>query len=120
MIIYLAGLQVIPTELYEAADIDGAGRWQQFVHLTWPLLGRINLVVFILLLVNSLRVFQEVFVMTGGGPADSTITVPFLIYNEAFRFFRFGRAAAMSYVLFVLVVAVNIVQTSLASRKLDY
>ncbi|WP_276717064.1 carbohydrate ABC transporter permease, partial [Caloranaerobacter azorensis] len=120
MLIYLAGLQNIPKSLYEAADIDGASTFQQFRTITWPLLRRITMVVFILLLINCFNVFQEIFVMTGGGPGDSTITIPFLIYNEAFKYFHIGKASAMSYILFVVVVIISLVQNKINSKKLDY
>ncbi|WP_069650045.1 carbohydrate ABC transporter permease [Caloranaerobacter ferrireducens] len=120
MLIYLAGLQNIPKSLYEAADIDGASTFQQFRTITWPLLRRITMVVFILLLINCFNVFQEIFVMTGGGPADSTITIPFLIYNEAFKYFHIGKASAMSYILFVVVVIISLTQNKINSKKLDY
>lgn len=120
MLIYLAGLQNIPKSLYEAADIDGASAFQQFRTITWPLLRRITMVVFILLLINCFNVFQEIFVMTGGGPADSTITIPFLIYNEAFKYFHIGKASAMSYILFVVVVIISLTQNKINSKKLDY
>ena len=117
MLIYLAALQNIPAALYEAASIDGATKFQSFRKITWPLLTKMNTVVFILLLVNCLNVFQEIFIMTGGGPGDSTITIPFLIYNSAFKYFKFGRAAAMSYVLFVIVVIVTIVRNKMTEER---
>ncbi|MGV8145452.1 MAG: carbohydrate ABC transporter permease [Alkaliphilus sp.] len=120
MLIYLAALQNIPKSLYEAADIDGATSMHKFRYITWPMLGRINMVVFILLMIFSFNIFQEVFVMTGGGPADSTITVPFLIYSEAFTFYDMGSAAAMSYILFAVVVFVGVVQHRINKNKLDY
>ncbi|PHS36107.1 MAG: sugar ABC transporter permease [Alkaliphilus sp.] len=120
MLIYLAALQNIPKSLYEASDIDGATSMHKFRYITWPMLGRINMVVFILLMIFSFNIFQEVFVMTGGGPADSTITVPFLIYNEAFTFYDMGSAAAMSYILFAVVVFVGVVQHKINKNKLDY
>lgn len=120
MLIYLAGLQNISGDLYEAADIDGATELEKFKYITWPLLRRINVIVFILLLINSFNVFQEVYVMTGGGPGHSTITIPFLIYQEAFVNRNIGQAAAMSYVLFVIVVAITIIQNKLNKNKLDY
>ena len=118
MLIYLAGLQNIPKDLYEVADVEGATVMQKFRYVTWPLLGRISLVVLILLLINSLNVFQEVYVMTGGGPADSTITVPFLIFNRAFKYYEIGPAAAMSYILFVIVVLVALIQRHIVARRL--
>ncbi|UCZ52835.1 sugar ABC transporter permease [Bacillus shivajii] len=118
MLIYLAGLQNIPHTLYEAAKIDGANAFQRFWYVTWPMLGRITLVVSVLLMIDTLNVFQEVYVMTGGGPADSTTTVPFLIYNEGFQYFRFGTASAMSYVLFVIVVVITILQKRAVDKRL--
>lgn len=120
MLIYLAGLQNISLSLYEAADVDGASELQKFKMITWPLLRRITMVVFILLLITAFNVFQEIFVMTGGGPADSTITVPFLIYNQAFKYYHIGKAAAMSYILFVILVIIAVMQNKLNQRKLDY
>jgi multiple sugar transport system permease protein len=118
MLIYLSGLQNIPKDLYEVADVEGATRNQKFRYITWPLLGRISFVVMILLLIQSLNVFQEIYVMTGGGPGDSTITVPFLIYNRAFKYYEFGPAAAMSYLLFIFVVGITIIQRKIVERRL--
>lgn len=118
MLIYLAGLQNIPHEINEAAAIDGASRFQKLRLVTWPSLARINLVVVILLLIDSLNIFQEVYVLTGGGPANSTVTVPFLIYNEAFKYFRIGPAAAMSYILFVIVIIIALIQKRATDKKL--
>lgn len=118
MIIYLSGLQNIPKDLYEVADVEGANKIQKFRYITWPLLSRISLVVMILLLIHSLNVFQEIYIMTGGGPGDSTITVPFLIYNRAFKYYEFGPAAAMSYLLFIFVVGITIIQRKLVERRL--
>ncbi|QGQ97697.1 sugar ABC transporter permease [Paenibacillus psychroresistens] len=118
MLIYLSGLQNIPRDLYEVADVEGATKIQKFRYITWPLLGRISLVVMILLLINSLNVFQEIYIMTGGGPADSTLTVAFLIYNRAFKYYEIGPASAMSYLLFIFVVAITIIQRKLVERRL--
>jgi multiple sugar transport system permease protein len=118
MLIYLAGLQNISHSLYESAEIDGANAFQRFWKITWPLLGRITLVVSVLLMIDTLKVFQEVYVMTGGGPGDSTTTVPFLIYNEAFKFFRIGSASAMSYILFIIVIAITVIQKRSVDKRL--
>ncbi|KHE72637.1 carbohydrate ABC transporter permease [Halobacillus sp. BBL2006] len=118
MLIYLAGLQNIPHSLYESAEIDGASPIKKFWYITWPLLGRITLVVSVLLMIDTLKVFQEIYVMTGGGPGDSTTTVPFLIYNEAFQFFRIGTASAMSYILFLIIIVITIVQKRAVDKKL--
>ncbi|MBH0230817.1 sugar ABC transporter permease [Halobacillus yeomjeoni] len=118
MLIYLAGLQNIPHSLYESADIDGATPFKKFWYITWPLLGRITLVVSVLLMIDTLKVFQEIYVMTGGGPGDSTTTVPFLIYNEAFQFFRIGTASAMSYILFLIIIVITVWQKRAVDKKL--
>jgi multiple sugar transport system permease protein len=118
MLIYLSGLQNIPKDLYEVANVEGANAFQTFRYITWPLLGRISLVVSILLMINALNVFQEVYIMTGGGPSDSTVTLPFLIYNRAFRYYEFGSAAAISYLLFVVVVAITAIQNLYVKRRL--
>lgn len=117
MLIYLAGLQNISKSLYESADIDGANSRQKFFNVTWPMLSKITFVVFIMSLIDVLKVFQEVYVMTGGGPENSTVTVPFLIYNEAFIYHRFGTASAMSYILFFIVVIVTVFQRFVMNRE---
>lgn len=117
MLLYLAGLQNIPKSLYEAAEMDGATNFVKFRTITVPLLSKITIVILVLLLRDALTIFQEVFVMTGGGPSNSTVTVPFLIYQEAFSYLRFGSAAAMSYILFIIAVIIILVQNKLVSRK---
>lgn len=117
MLMYLAGLQNIPKSLYEAAEIDGATSFQRFRYVIVPLLTKITLVILILLLRDVLTVFQEVYVMTGGGPGNSTVTVPFLIYNEAFNYLRYGSAAAMSYILFIIAVIIAFVQNKIVKRN---
>lgn len=111
MLLYIAALQSIPEDLYEAAAIDGTNSFQNFRFITWPMLKKINFIIFILLLVNCFNIFQEIYVMTGGGPGDSTVTVSYLIYNEAFTYFRIGKAAAMSYVLFFIIIIISVVQS---------
>lgn len=117
MLMYLAGLQNIPTSLYEVAEIDGATPFQRFRYIVVPLLSNITLVIFVLLLRDVLTVFQEVYVMTGGGPGNATVTVPFLIYNEAFNYLRYGTAAAMSYILFMITVVIVMFQNIVTKRK---
>lgn len=114
MLLYLAALQNIPEDLYEAASIDGTNPLQTFRHITWPMLRKVNVIIFILLLVNCFNIFQEIYVMTGGGPGDSTVTVAYLIYNEAFTYFRIGKAAAMSYILFFIIIIISVLQTKFA------
>jgi len=110
MLIFLAGLQSIPPELYEAATIDGAGVWARFRHVTWPLLRPVTLIVLLLLTISSLQVFTPVFVMTGGGPANHTLTIAFYIYNLAFGSGLYGFASAVSYLLFAAILGITFIQ----------
>ncbi len=119
MLLYLAGLQNIPKSIYESSSIDGANQFQTFKYITIPMLNKITVVIFILLLRDVLTVFQEVVVMTGGGPVNSTITVPFLIFENAFNYYEYGLAAAMSYILFAITVFIVIIQKKL-TKKVEY
>lgn len=117
MVIFLAGLQTIPTELYEAARIDGAGRWQQFWSITLPLLQPVMLVNVTLSLMGAFNVFDIPYVMTEGGPANSTMVMSLHIYIRGFKFYRFGYAAALSYVLLTLVTILAAIQMKIMSRS---
>jgi ABC-type sugar transport system permease subunit len=110
MVIFLAGLQTIPKSLYEAARIDGAGRWAEFRYVTLPGLRPTMLFVVVTTTIGYLQVFEEPFVMTGGGPLDSTLSLAMYSYEEGFRFFHQGYAAAISYVLFVVVAVIAVIQ----------
>jgi len=110
MVIFLAGLQTIPNELYEAAHIDGASRWQRFAHITFPLLQPVTLVNFTLALMGAFNVFDIPYIMTEGGPANSTIVMALHIYIRGFKFYQFGYAAALSYVLLTLITIIAAIQ----------
>jgi multiple sugar transport system permease protein len=103
MIIFLAGLQAIPEDLYEAARIDGASRWRQFLHVTLPMLGPTLLLVGILTLSGYFQLFAEPYVMTQGGPLQSTVSVLYLMYDEGFKWWKLGNASALAFLLFVLL-----------------
>jgi multiple sugar transport system permease protein len=105
-LVLLAGLQAIPHEPYEAAMIDGASAWQTFLHVTLPMLRPAILIALLLRTMDLLRVFDQIFILTEGGPGFATETVSLYIYRSAFRFFDFGYAAAMS---FVLLIVTNII-----------
>jgi multiple sugar transport system permease protein len=105
MLLMLAGLQTIPAEQYEAATIDGANRWQQFRFVTWPNLRYLAVVASTLDIINVIRHYDIIGVMTGGGPAGGTEVLPALLYNTAFRANRFGEAAAIGVVLLAIVLA---------------
>jgi ABC-type sugar transport system permease subunit len=109
MVVYLAGIQNIPEELYEAASIEGAGRFRQFFLITFPLLLPQTFINVLLTTIGSLKVFDWVFIMTAGGPGRATEVLPYLIYSDAFRFHRIGFAAAEASVLFVIIIALSFV-----------
>ncbi len=119
MVIFLAGLQAIPTEYYEAAEIDGAGRWAMFRDITLPLLKPTTLLVMVMTVIVAMKVFAVPMIMTGGGPSDSTRVLPLFIYQTAFEFFDMGRAAAMSVFLFVAVMLFSVAQIRIFTRGED-
>ena len=110
MIIFLAGLQGIPETLQEAAMIDGATRWQRFRSITLPLLRPTTLFAVVITGIGYLQVFEEPFVMTGGGPLDRTLTIMMMVYAEGFNFLNLGYAAAIAYALFVAIVVLSVLQ----------
>lgn len=116
MVILLAGLQGIPRVYYEASDIDGATRWQQLRHVTVPLLAPAIFFALTISLINSFQVFDQVYVMTGGGPAGATTVLVERIVKQAFSFSRMGYASAMSWVLFVLIFAATFVLSRMQRR----
>ena len=107
MIILIAALQAIPEDLYEAAKVDGATRWQQLRHVTLPMLGPTLLLVSILSMAGYFQLFAEPYVMTQGGPLQSTVSVLYLMYEEGFRWWNLGIASAVAFLLFVLMAAVT-------------
>lgn len=113
MIIFIAALQNIPPQLYEAARIDGASAWQQFRRLTLPLLAPTFLFVGIMTLIGYLQLFAEPYVMTQGGPSHSTLSIVLLMYEEGFRWWNMGYASAMAFVLFLIILACTLLQLKL-------
>ena len=110
MVIFLAGLQDVPTEYYESAEIDGAGAWQKFRYVTMPLMrGSIGFVL-IMSTIKSFQVFGQVYVMTGGGPMNSTMVLVYYIYRQAFEFYRSGYASAVAWFLFAVILVLTILQ----------
>ena len=116
MTIFLAGLQGVPGELYEAATIDGANSVQKFFKITVPMIGPTTYFVTLMALIGSLQVFDQVNIMTGGGPVDATKTVAFYLYQYGFQFYKMGYACAAAYVLFILVFIVSLIQ-NISSKK---
>jgi len=119
-LIYLAGLQGVPTHFYEAAEVDGAGAWHKFRHVTLPLITPSIFFNVVMGFINSFKVFTQAYVMTGGGPADRTLFYCLYLYYKAFRDFRMGYAAAMAWILFFIIMAVTLVQLALSRRWVYY
>lgn len=116
-VIFLAGLQSIPNEFYEAARLDGAGTWNLFRHITFPLLRPTTLFVVVVSIINALRHFDVIWIMTGGGPGDATRVLSVLIYETGWGFLRMGRASAMSVVLFSIALLFTVVQLRLLRTR---
>ncbi|GAB3236016.1 sugar ABC transporter permease [Glycomyces halotolerans] len=116
-LLFLAALQTIPKDVYEASSMDGANWWQQLWRITLPLLKRTVALVLVLQMIASLRIFDQMYLMTGGGPNRATEVAIHYIYISGFEGYRIGYASALSYVLFVLIMIVSIVQFRLFSRK---
>lgn len=117
MVILLAGLQAIPQDLYEAARIDGANRWQQFLHITLPMLGPVLLVVGVITVSGYFQLFAEPYVMTRGDPLQSTVSVLYFMFDEGFKWWSLGRASAVAFLLFLIILAVTGLMLRLGRRK---
>jgi multiple sugar transport system permease protein len=119
MLILLTGLQAIPTEVYEAARIDGGSRWQLFRYITLPLLRPTLALMLVLSISGSLLAFDQFFILTRGGPDGSTVTMVMVIYREAFTQFNLGYAAAISVVLLTVLIVLNVLQLRVVGRRSD-
>jgi multiple sugar transport system permease protein len=115
VVIYLAGLQGVPTDLYEAAKVDGANIWQQFLYITLPMITPVIFYNLVLGLINTFQYFTEVFILTRGGPARSTLVYNLYLYQNAFSYNHMGYASALAWVLFVI----TLVLTALIFRSSD-
>jgi len=120
MVIYLAGLQAIPKDLYEASSIDGAGKVRQFFSVTIPLLSPTTFFVLITCIIHSFQVFAAIFMMTQGGPGTSTSVLTFYIYQSGFSFYKMGYASAMAWILTLIIFLVTIVQWIGQKRWVNY
>ena len=116
MIIFIAGLQNIPQELYEAAKIDGAGRWQQFTTITIPMLAPTTLFISIITMIGYLQLFAEPYVMTQGGPLDATLSLVLMMYEQGFRWWNMGYSAALAFILFGLILIPSLLQARIGRR----
>jgi len=121
MILYLAALQGIPRDLYEAADIDGANGWAKFLHITWPMISPTTFFIAIMSIIGGFQSgFDAAFIMTGGGPNGSTTTIMYYIYNNAFQWFNMGYAAAISWFLFVVIFIFTIFYWRVGGKTVHY
>lgn len=119
MVIYLAGLQNIPKELMESARTEGANSWQVFRHVTLPALTKTTMLVTTLLIIGAFQVFDQAYVLTKGGPGNSTVTLVYYIYDRGFGALKMGYASAISFVLFAIILAVSLVNARLVNKAGD-
>ncbi len=122
VIIFLAGLQSIDKEYYEAAKVDGASGWQMFRYITWPLLSPTTFFITIISTIGAFKVFQEIYVLfnTGSGPLRSAYTIVFFIYDKAFRDWEMGYASAGAWLLFLLIFALTLIQFRVSRNRIHY
>jgi multiple sugar transport system permease protein len=121
MLLYLAGISNIPTELVEAAQLDGAGRWAIFRNVTWPQLAPTTFFIVVMSFIGGFQGgFEQARVMTLGGPANTTTTLAYYIYTKAFEEFQIGYAAALSWVLFSAIFVITIINWRLGAKELNY
>ena len=120
MVLYLAGLQGVPTQLYEAASLDGAGRWAKFWSVTLPMISPVIFFNFIIGIIGSFQVFTNSFVITKGGPANATLFFVLYLYRHAFQNFKMGYAAALGMILFLVIMTLTIISFRLSNRLVFY
>ena len=120
MLIFLAGLQGIPNDLYEAAEIDGAGAWNKFRNITVPLISHVTFFNLILGIIGALQVFTEAWVLTEGGPNNSTLLLSVHLYRNAFEYLKMGYASAIAWVMFMIVLALTLVVFKSAPMWVHY
>jgi multiple sugar transport system permease protein len=116
MMIFLAGLQAIPAELYEAARIDGANWWRQFRHVTIPQLAPTTFFVTMMTIIGYFQFFAEPYVMTQGGPLNSTLSIVLYLYQQGFRWWRMGYASSIAFVLFFIIFILAMIQLSIRKQ----
>jgi len=117
MIIFIAGLQNIPEELYEAAHIEGANGWQRFTKITLPMLAPTTIFITIITMIGYFQLFAEPYIMTQGGPLDSTLSIVLYMYQEGFRWWNMGYSSSIAFVLFVIILAGTLLQMWYQKRK---
>ncbi|MBQ0036026.1 MAG: sugar ABC transporter permease [Firmicutes bacterium] len=119
-VLFLASLQNVPKTYLEAAEIDGCNKWQQFFHITLPMISPTTLLVTITSLINSFQVFDQCYLLTNGGPAKRTYTMAIYIYDTAFKQFKLGRASAISLIMFVVIVVISVIQFIVSEKWVNY
>jgi len=120
MLAFLAGLQNIPENLYEAAKIDGANTWQSFIHMTIPLIMPTMLFVTVTQFIAHMQVFAQPYIITAGGPGNNSRTAVMYLYETAWKYFRFGYASAIAVILAVIMVVVTLLLFYLLRRRTEY
>lgn len=120
IVVFLAGLQSVSKELYEAAELDGANEWNRFWQITVPMLTPTIFFAAVMALIASFQVFEQTFIMTQGGPGNSTLTLVYYIFQNGFTWLRMGYASAISFVLFAILLAITVVQVRLQTRWVHY
>ena len=120
MVIYLAALQDVPVELNEAAALDGAGRWARFRYIAWPLISPVTFYLIVVNLIGSFQMFTPTYILTRGGPNNATLTLPLYIYLNAFSWGNLGYASTLSFILFLFIAILTLVQFRLAKRWVFY
>lgn len=116
IILFTAGLQNIPDYLYEAAELDGASKFQKFLHITIPSLRPTIFFVTVMTIIGYLQLFEEPYMLTGGGPLDSTLSIVLYLYRQGFRFFKLGYASSIAFVLFIMIFALTFIQMKVGKK----
>ena len=116
MIIFINAMQDVPTMYYEAATLDGASRWQKFTRITLPMIAPSLFLVTIITLIGAMKVFGQIYATTGGGPGDSSFVFVYYIYQQAFRYYKFGYASTISVLLFVIILVLTLVQWNIRKK----
>jgi multiple sugar transport system permease protein len=116
MILYIAALQSVPRDFEEAARLEGASYWQIFRMIIWPLLAPTTLIIFLITMIGSFKVFDHIYLMTNGGPENGTLVLAFYIYEQAFKFFDIGYASALAMIMFAIVMVLTIIQLMLRRK----
>lgn len=120
MVIYLAGLQGVPPEFYDASKVDGANAWQRFRYITIPLISSTTFFLLVIQMIGAFQLFAEPFVLTRGGPAQATLSIVYYIYQNAFEFRRMGKATAIAWILFAIIFVFTLIQVRLQRRWVHY